>query len=142
MQYLFLFDKGSFYFCFTEGDSNTQQNDAEIDGQHPNINIYSSDMCPQSSLAKLASHTDAIAHGLVSHVTLYISDKHVRITNDNGLDVTLCHKCFFALNGQADASSGGVNQDIYVGLNRVITGMSKRNGVGVCSAVFRWMCPW
>ena len=122
------------------GDFNDQQNDAEIHAIHPNVAVYSSDMCGTDPVLKrIAVHLDAVQNANVSHVTLYVSDKHVRITNDNGLDETLCHKCLFALNNQADA--GGSNQDIYLALNRVIQ-TSQRRGVGVCSARLSWVCPW
>lgn len=129
----------------TGGDAGDQDNDAEVMGKHPYVAVYSSDLCNgDATLSRLGVAVDATADGLVSRMTIYVSDKHVRITNDNGLDETLCHKCLFALNGQADASAGGPNQDIYLSLNRVISLSSapQRVGFGVCSARLSWMCPW
>ncbi|KAH3872827.1 uncharacterized protein LOC127870430 [Dreissena polymorpha] len=120
------------------GDSDHQTNDAEIDAIHPNVYVRPSDLCPDPPRL-LATYTNAVQLGSVNRVTLFISNEHVRITNDRGLNQILCHKCLFALNGQSDPSSGGVNQDIYIALNRVISG--GRIGVGVCSARLSWVCP-
>ncbi|KAH3701672.1 uncharacterized protein LOC127861128 [Dreissena polymorpha] len=121
------------------GDYNDQFHDSEIDSIPPNVYVRPSDVCPNQPL--LATYTDAVKSGSVSRVTLFISNGHVRITNSNGLNQKLCDQCLFALNGQADPSYGGANEDIYIALNRVITGRSDRYGVGVCSAKLSWVCP-
>ncbi|XP_052805272.1 uncharacterized protein LOC128234794 [Mya arenaria] len=118
------------------GDSNDQFNDAELDGSYPNIKAWASDKC---KVKPLKTYANALVTNAVSHVTMYVSNEHVRVTNDNGLDEYLCHECLFALNGQPDSSRGGINEDIYVALNRVVAG--GRIGVGVCSAKLSWVCP-
>ncbi|XP_052275399.1 uncharacterized protein LOC127874806 isoform X3 [Dreissena polymorpha] len=126
------------------GDGNHQTNDAEVDAPYPNVNVQPSDKCLNTNPPTprpLTTYANAVQLGSVNRVTLFISNEHVRITNDQGLNRILCHKCLFALNGSADPSSGGVNQDIYIALNRVITGRVDRNGVGVCSARLSWVCP-
>ncbi|PVD31302.1 hypothetical protein C0Q70_06714 [Pomacea canaliculata] len=58
---------------------------------------------------------------------------------DNGHDYLLVNSFkMFALNGQADAT-GPVNYDIYVALNRVVTGRPNRNGVGLCKVSIGWV---
>ncbi|KAH3878081.1 hypothetical protein DPMN_001963 [Dreissena polymorpha] len=123
------------------GDGNTQTNDAEVEAVYPSVHVRASDNCPDVPNKLLDTYTDAVRLGSVNRTTLFISNEHVRITNNNGLNQILCHKCLFALNGQTDLGSGGVNEDIYIALNRVITGRSDRNGVGVCSAKLSWVCP-
>ena len=121
-----------------EGDSADQENDAEIDGKYPGVFLRSSDKCNHDdSLNTLSSYQDALIVNQVNRVTLYISNEHVRITNDNGLDEYLCHECLFALAGQSD-SQGEQNEDIYIALNRVVKG--DRYGFGVCKASLSWVC--
>ncbi|KAH3736192.1 uncharacterized protein LOC127851674 [Dreissena polymorpha] len=138
------------YFMFDIGDSvsndgyggdySDQTNDAEIDAVFPNVYVRPSDHCPDPPRL-LATYTDAVKLGSVNRITLFISNEHIRITNDQGLNQILCHKCLFALNGQPDPSVGGVNQDIYIALNRVIADRADRYGFGVCSARLSWVCP-
>ncbi|XP_045209195.1 uncharacterized protein LOC123561084 [Mercenaria mercenaria] len=119
-----------------KGDSNTQINDAETDGRFPAVRVYQSDKCP--TRFPLKTFPNAIGPD-VQEVTIYVSNQHIRIVNDQGLDEYVCDNCLYALNGQAD--SQGVNEDIYIGLNRVVSGRIDRNGVGVCSATLTWACP-
>lgn len=117
------------------GDGNTQQRDAEGQGRFPNIEFYKNDVCSSGILQTFAN---AISSG-VNHVTLYVSNQHIRVTNDQGLDAKICSECLYALNGQSDAQ--GINEDLFLGLNRVVTGRTDRNGVGVCSVKMSWLCP-
>ena len=119
------------------GDSNTQHHDAETFAKYPNIYVYGSDSCSGEILTSFSTALDGAS---VKYVTMFVSNSHIRIVNDCGLDETVCHKCLYALNGQPDTSSGGPNEDIYVGLNRIIKSMS-RVGVGICKAKFSWKCP-
>jgi len=77
----------------------------------------------------------------VQTVILYVSNNHIRVTNDDGLDFSLCHHCLFALNGQPDMGSGGPNERVFIAVNRVIADLSK-TGYGVCTATLSWACPW
>ncbi|XP_060604072.1 uncharacterized protein LOC132756946 [Ruditapes philippinarum] len=119
-----------------KGDANTQINDAEAEGVFPAVRLYHSDRC--NSVGSFKTFADAIGPN-VNQVTIYVSNQHIRIMNDQGFDEYVCDNCLYALNGQAD--SQGINEDIYIGLNRVITGRSDRNGQGVCSATLTWICP-
>ena len=127
---------------FAEGDNSDQYYDADIDGIHPSVYLRSSDKCNYNrSLDQLAKYTDASSfHHGVSRVTLYISNEHVRITNDQGLDEYLCHECLFALAGQKDQSTGLPNDKIFIALNRVILARADRTGKGICKAKLSWVC--
>ncbi|XP_021369841.1 uncharacterized protein LOC110460937 isoform X2 [Mizuhopecten yessoensis] len=121
------------------GDSSHQQNDAEVQAWNNYIRLFKSDKCLGSQ-----NYVHAFSGQLidsVSHVTLLVSNELIRIITDQGMDEQVCHECLFALNGQPDTQSGGVNEDVYVSLNRVVQWYSWRVGYGVCSATFRWVCP-
>ncbi|XP_045201952.2 uncharacterized protein DDB_G0283357-like [Mercenaria mercenaria] len=121
------------------GDSDDQMNDAETQALFPNITVYPSDKCP--TINSLMHIVNAVGHH-VETVTLYISNEHIKITNDDGLNFKLCHKCLYALNGQPDSGPNrGPNERICIGLNRVVKDLS-RTGYGICSATFSWECPW
>ena len=63
-------------------------------------------------------------------VTLNIADELA--TADNGLTYLYINSPkLFALNGQSDSSPGGVNKDVYLGMNRVVAG-AYRSGTGLC----------
>lgn len=116
-----------------KGDSNHQTFDAEADGLGNNINVWSNDNCKRF---KSVSFPNAIGPD-VSHVSIYIGNEYIRVTNDAGMDQELCSDCLYALNMQPDKT---VNQDIYVALNRVVSGTPSRNGYGVCAATLSWDC--
>ena len=123
-------------FCYSGGDGNDLKYDAEADGQGHNINVYGNDHC--KPVSKLFPFNNAIAPN-VNHVTIWIGNEYIRVTNDAGFDKHVCSDCLYALNGQPDAT---VNLDIYVALNRVVSGRKDRDGVGVCGATLSWECGW
>ena len=101
--------------------------------------MYGSDKCLQQSnyLTGIANITSPDAE----KVTIFIGNNFIRVKNDAGVDERLCEDCYYALNGQSDTSSGGINENVYVALNRVVQSTS-RNGNGVCEATLKWACPW
>ena len=125
-------------FNYTGGDSGHQDNDAEVQALYPHITLYSSDKCPHLT-DRLLHQLDQGTGARVNDVIIYVSNERVRIMNDQGLDYELCNSCLFALNGQNDGSSGGINEVVFIGLNRVVAGLG-RVGVGVCSATISWEC--
>ena len=73
---------------------------------------------------------------------IYISNNYIKfVQRPAGGKKEVCTKCLFALNGQADPDSGGVNEDIYMAINRVVRFVSNRVGSGVCRVRMSWMCP-
>ncbi|KAL3884575.1 hypothetical protein ACJMK2_024707 [Sinanodonta woodiana] len=119
-----------------KGDASTQENDAELYFLGYQHLLYRSDKCLNTSL----NRTGLLRDGVTS-VTIFIGNEFIRVSNNLGYVYELCSKCLFALNGQSD-SQGPVNEDIFIGLNRIIDSSSYRDGTGVCSAVIRWACPW
>ncbi|KAL3884542.1 hypothetical protein ACJMK2_024676 [Sinanodonta woodiana] len=118
------------------GDNNTQDNDAEFYMYNYEQRLYGSDKCSNMSQL-LFSLPNNSAHW----VTIYIGNEFIRVSTPLGDAFELCSNCLFALNGQAD-SQGTVNEDIYVGLNRIISSSQVGNGSGVCGVVISWACPW
>ncbi|KAL3885108.1 hypothetical protein ACJMK2_025206 [Sinanodonta woodiana] len=119
-----------------KGDASTQENDAEFHSLGYQHNLYGSDKCPDMSLVM----SGLLSPG-VTTVTIFVGNEFIRVTNNQGYVYELCSKCLFALNGQSD-SQGPVNEDIFIGLNRIIDSPSYRVGTGVCGAVIKWACPW
>lgn len=122
------------------GDGGHQQNNAELQGLYPNITVYPRTCAGCNSIDSFMHIIDA-ARCSVRTLTLYVSNNHIRVTNDAGLDFKLCHHCLFALNGQPDSGSRGPNERMFIGLNRIIKDLSQ-TGYGVCSATLSWACPW
>ncbi|KAL4228393.1 hypothetical protein ACF0H5_011441 [Mactra antiquata] len=115
------------------GDAGHQYCDAEVYGIHPSVAVYTNDYGGATHLSTFAN----VLRNANKYVTLYVSNEFVRIKSDIGTTRSLCNEYLFCLNGQPDLN---VNQDIYIGLNRVIRS-TMRNGFGVCSATITWECP-
>ncbi|KAK3596739.1 hypothetical protein CHS0354_036363 [Potamilus streckersoni] len=118
------------------GDNNTQENDAEFHFYNYEQRLYGSDKCLNMSQL-LFSLPNTSAHW----VTIYIGNEFIRVSTPFGDAYELCSNCLFALNGQSD-SQGTMNEDVYVGLNRIIENSYLGDGRGVCGVVISWACPW
>ena len=127
-----------YHRLFLAGDSNHQSNDAEFQLRNDDGKIFSSDACKRF-VYYLTNYLSPKARSL----TLYISNNHIALEQYPavGRKRVYCRNCLFALNGQADPSFGGVNQDIYIALNRVIRFATSRTGRGVCYVRMSWECP-
>ncbi|KAK3591077.1 hypothetical protein CHS0354_005474 [Potamilus streckersoni] len=119
-----------------KGDASTQENNAEFHSLGYEHLLYGSDKCPNMSL-----NMTGLLSNSVTLVTIFIGNEFIRVSNNLGYVYELCSKCLFSLNGQSD-SQGPVNEDIFIGLNRIIDSSSYREGSGVCGAVISWACPW
>ncbi|KAL3884583.1 hypothetical protein ACJMK2_024715 [Sinanodonta woodiana] len=119
-----------------KGDASTQEKDAEFHSLGYQHLLHGSDHCPNMSLVM----TGLLSNSVTS-VTIFIGNEFIRVSNNLGYVYELCSQCLFSLNGQSD-SEGPVNEDIFIGLNRIIDSSSYRDGTGVCSAVVSWACPW
>ncbi|XP_025089846.1 uncharacterized protein LOC112561514 [Pomacea canaliculata] len=115
------------------GDYIDQSNDAEVHSIGRTIFFYGKDIGPGVSYGLLCKRDNFITQ----QVKVDIMDELAAA--DNGHDYLLVNSFkMFALNGQADAT-GPVNYDIYVALNRVVTGRPNRNGVGLCKVSIGWV---
>ena len=126
-------------FVIIGGDGGHQNYDAEIDGRDNLFFVYGNDHCQRKNPFVF---TNALAPD-VKKVSMWISNEFIRVKSYGagpyGCDEEMCSECLFALNGQFDKT---INTDIYVALNRVVSGRSDRNGYGVCAAELSWACPW
>ncbi|KAL5020384.1 hypothetical protein ScPMuIL_003276 [Solemya velum] len=118
------------------GDGGTQENDAEAHGHDSNLLLYKSDKC---NTALVTFSNVFIPTNGGSKVTIWISNKFIRVATTNFFEEHRCSDCLYALNGQSDNGSGGTNEDVYIALNRVIAG--GRYGTGICKAKINWVCP-
>ncbi|KAK3596742.1 hypothetical protein CHS0354_036366 [Potamilus streckersoni] len=118
------------------GDESTQENDAEFHFYNYEQHLYGSDKClNMSQLLFSLPNTSAF------WVTIYIGNEFSRVSSPFGDVYELCSNCLFALTRQSD-SQGTVNEDIYIGLKRIIRNFPAGDGNGVSGAVFIWACPW
>ncbi|XP_033749027.1 uncharacterized protein LOC117333714 [Pecten maximus] len=144
------YNRGAYLFAMGDsvsndgwgGDSSDQQNDAEFFGYGDFFFLFKGDKClANSSYTTLFS--GSLTPNVFNHVTVFVSNEHVRILTDAGqVDEQVCDQCLYALAGQSDSSSGGINEDVYVSFNRMIRTSSGRIGFGVCSATVQWVCPY
>lgn len=121
-------------------ENGTQQYCAEVDGKDDSLMVYPNDVCQRNSSGPFI-FPDALAPN-ATKITVFISNEFLRIQNDLGYDKEMCSDCLFAFNGHPDNGTSGPNQDVYIALNRVVSGMVSRNGYGVCKATMSWLCPW
>ncbi|KAL8559712.1 hypothetical protein ACOMHN_002245 [Nucella lapillus] len=112
------------------GDSSTQDNDAEVHSVNNKIYLYGRDNPAGGTYGLIYSRANFVGMQPYTNVTLNIGNRQV--TADNGQQFLYIRSYkLFALNNQSDSSSGGVNRDLYLGMNRVV-GSSYRYGSGLC----------
>lgn len=104
------------------GDGGTCSNDAELEIVNGKLDIFGSDDLEGDQKVLLRGRDLEIKPGKVVRLELANGE----VTGEQGLSVR--HPALFALNGQPDRE-GPVNYDLFVGVNRVITG--GRTGSGV-----------
>ncbi|BFZ14529.1 hypothetical protein BsWGS_17568 [Bradybaena similaris] len=117
------------------GDGSTQSWDAEVHGvvgaTGPHLTGWYSD----NGGSGQAFH---IPKQYTSGITLVAGDGHaIWRANNETLYTYFYSPYFFGLNGQAD-STGPVNYDLHLGINRVIGG-SHRTGSGVCKVGIKFL---
>ncbi|XP_033746883.1 uncharacterized protein LOC117332108 [Pecten maximus] len=144
------YNRGSYLFAMGDsvsndgwgGDGSDQQNDAELFGYGDFFFLFKGDKClANSSYTTLFS--GSLTPDVFNHVTVFVSNEHIRFITDFGqVDEQVCHRCLYALAGQSDSSSGGINEDVFVSFNRMIRTSSGRIGFGVCTASIQWVCPY
>lgn len=115
------------------GDGSTQENDCEAEGYGDTFNVYKSDKARDPFKKILYQKKGFLKH----RVTFIVSDQSLFWNNHDGIINILNDSTLFALNDQPD-SQGQVNSDIYLALNRVISG-DYRNGHGLCRAALKWL---
>jgi hypothetical protein len=111
------------------GDANTQANDAEVHSINNNLYFYGRDNPSGGSYGEL--HIEPNFVGVQPYTTLTLNAKDELLESDNGFhQYDLNSYKLFQLNSQPD--SGGVNNDQYLGMNRVISPSRSRVGRGLC----------
>ncbi|MCA9941751.1 MAG: hypothetical protein KC418_24095 [Anaerolineales bacterium] len=107
------------------GDAATQSNDSEVQILNQQMALYASDYGNNQLLTTINN----LGIGAGDTATFVVSNNKLQWTlpNHNG---SYTSPYIFALAGQPDAE-GPTNNDIYVGVNRVIYGPGSRTGCGV-----------
>lgn len=114
------------------GDYGDQSNDAEVHSLGRTILFYGKEIRPYLSYGLLYQRDNFITQQVKVDIMDELAAAH------NGHDYLLVNSFkMFALNGQADAT-GPVNDDIYLALNRVVTGRPDRYGNGLCKVSIGW----
>ncbi|XP_076470163.1 uncharacterized protein LOC143300410 [Babylonia areolata] len=118
------------------GDGSTQDYDAEVHSVNNRIYFYGRDNPAGGTYGLLHSRPDYVGVQPYTTLTLNIADELA--TADNGDHYLYINSYkLFGLNGQSDSSPGGVNRDVYLGMNRVVAG-SYRSGRGLCNVRVRF----
>ncbi|XP_076470645.1 uncharacterized protein LOC143300683 [Babylonia areolata] len=118
------------------GDYGTQDYDAEVHSFNNRIYFYGRDNPAGGTYGLLHSQPDYVGVQPYTTLTLNIADELA--TADNGDHYLYINSYkLFGLNGQSDSSPGGVNRDVYLGMNRVVAG-SYMSGRGLCNVRVRF----
>jgi len=72
----------------------------------------------------------------VRNVNVWVANNYFKVNTDNGLCEEHCDKCLYGLNDQY--TTGSINRDIHIGVNRVIYRASRR-GHGLCYLRLKWV---
>lgn len=137
-------DRGGWLFNFGDsvsnngygGDGSDQSRDCEIYGLNDDVTVFSNDHCQSAQLASYPGATSSA----VGWADFLIGNEFYQISNSAGTTDEFCSHCLYALNGQND-TQGAINQDVYLGFNRVVSTGSSRTGWGVCDVFLNWVCP-
>jgi len=115
------------------GDASTQIHDAEVHSIGNQIFFYGRDNVPAGVSYGLI-YTQPNFVGVQPYTTLTLEAKDEQCSANNGFGFILVNSYkLFQLNSQPDPGPGGVNNDLYLGLNRVVYPSSGRTGKGLCS---------
>jgi hypothetical protein len=110
------------------GDAGTRFYDAELELRDGALSVYGSDLL-QAAPRHLKTWNKAVAAG--DTVTLEIANEEFSFEGPSG-PKSMKDKALFALAGQSDPDNGyAVDYDIYIGVNRVISGRPDRKGSGI-----------
>ena len=110
------------------GDAGNRFYDAEVEIRDGVLDAYGSDLLGDAP-RRMKTWSKAVTQG--DTITLEIANEELSFNGPSGPKY-LHDKALFALAGQSDPDNGGqVDYDVYVGVNRVISGRADRKGSGV-----------
>ncbi|RMG11775.1 MAG: hypothetical protein D6731_14980 [Planctomycetota bacterium] len=118
------------------GDAATQSNDAEVEVHRGDLRAWSNDDLPANQ-RKLAEWSRVVVEG--TRLRLRIADGELRWQTARGTqreDGRCLSPHLFALDGQPDRE-GPVNYEVFLGLNRVVSGRRDRTGSGLARVRLR-----
>lgn len=116
------------------GDAGHQMHNSELQGTNKKISIYGSDDNKGQATGMIFEADNFYSKRL----TLIIEDSQVAWNNHGGNFNIVRSRYLFALSGQLDKKKGGVNYDIYIAMNRVVSTPYK-SGMGLCRAALKWL---
>lgn len=114
------------------GDQGSYSNDAELVFNHGFVTAYLNENAGNRRKFRLNNL-------FRTRLTLIAGDRHVVwFPDDSRLSNYFYNENFFALNNQAD-TEGSVNNDLYLGVNKVIEHGSFRTGSGLCAIGIKYL---
>ena len=121
------------------GDGSTNHHDAEVQILDGRFEIYASDAVgsqpPFDGGKRFLKSWPEVATG-PGTVQFEVADGEVALYDKDGRVETFQHNALFALKGQPD-SEGGVNYDLYLGVNRVVSQGRTGTGISKLELAFR-----
>jgi len=125
-----------------KGDSGHSMYDAEVHLMDKDtFRIYRNDK--QQGLPLPPHHDVTFGKPSSTRLSLIVRDGEIQWVSDSHMGV-LADLGLFGLAGQTDdmEAAGGhqADRNIFLGLNQVVNGQSKRRGSGLCKAAIRFLC--
>ncbi|XP_066021920.1 uncharacterized protein [Pocillopora verrucosa] len=121
------------------GDAGTTNKCAEVHGLHKTFLIYSNDFTGHEDYNTDAHMTVEVKRKVISdHMTIYISHERVEVTNYRGYQAVYDSRYLFQLSGQLIGRPPSTATDVWLSMNRVISG-TYRSGTGLCKVAISWV---
>ena len=129
----------AFLFSLIGGDAGTTNKCAEVHGLHKTFLIYSNDFTGHEDYNTDRHMTVEVKRKVISdHMTIYISHERVEVTNYRGYQAVYDSRYLFQLSGQLIGRPPSTATDVWLSMNRVISG-TYRSGTGLCKVAISWV---
>ena len=126
-------------FFLVGGDAGTTTKGAEVHGHNKNFLIFTNDFTGHQDYTTNGHLTVESKEKVISdHMTIYISHERVEVTNYRGYQAVYDSRYLFQLSGQLIGTPPSTATDIWLSMNRVISG-PHRSGTGLCKVAISWV---
>ena len=121
------------------GDAGTTTKGAEVHGLNKNFLIFTNDFTGHEDYTTNGHLTVESKEKVISdHMTIYISHERVEVTNYRGYQAVYDSRYLFQLSGQLIGRPPSTATDVWLSMNRVISG-TYRSGTGLCKVAISWV---
>ena len=126
-------------FFLVGGDAGTTTKGAEVHGLNKNFLIFTNDFTGHQDYTTNGHLTVESKEKVISdHMTIYISHERVEVTNYRGYQAVYDSRYLFQLSGQLIGRPPSTATDVWLSMNRVISG-TYRSGTGLCKVAISWV---